>query len=133
VGKKGRHVKRLIILIFAMAIGLSLFAGSAIAADHANGRSEWPDGLPPHGHVMLVRAEIDNGNLYFNKCVDLAAGKTLRGTAHHESVHTGVPGGSPFAGGVLFQAGNWVIPTLGLAPFSGCDDFTSGMPVPFPG
>ena len=30
-------MKRLIILIFAMAIGLILFAGSAIAADHANG------------------------------------------------------------------------------------------------
>jgi len=121
-------MKRLIILIFAMTIGLSLFAGSAIAADHDNGRSEWPDGLPPHGHVMLVRVEVDNGSVFFNKCIDLAAGKTLRGTAHHESLHTGVPGGSPFAAGVLFDAGNWVIPTQGLTPYTGCEDFTNGMP-----
>ena len=120
-------MKRLIILVFAMAMGSSLFAGAALAADHGNGKNNWPDGLPPHGHVMLVRVEVVEGDVFFNKCVDLAAGKTLRGTAHHDSVHTGVPGGSPFAGGVLFQAGNWVIPTQGLTPYAGCEDFYSGM------
>jgi hypothetical protein len=121
-------MKRLITLLVATAVGLGILAGTAAAAGHDQGRSEWPDGLPPHGHVMLVRVVVDDGHVYFNRCVDLAAGKTLRGTAHHDSVHTGVPGGSPFAGGVLFQAGNWVIPTQGLTPFTGCEDFTSGMP-----
>jgi len=121
-------MRRLGTLLVAMAIGLSLFAGTALAAGHDKGRNEWPDGLPAHGHVMLVGVELENGNVYFDRCVDLAAGNALRGPAHHLSVHTGVPGGSPFAGGVLFQAGNWVIPTQGLTEFTGCEDFTSGMP-----
>jgi hypothetical protein len=121
-------MRRLITLLVALAVGVGLFAATALAAGHDKGRNDWPDGLPPHGHVMLIGAELVDGNVFFDRCVELAAGEPLRGTAHHESVHTGVPGGSPFAGGVLFQAGNWVIPLEGLTPFTGCEDFTSGMP-----
>lgn len=123
-------MKRLTTLLAALALGLSLLGGTALAAEHDRGRSEWPEGLPPHGHVMLIGVEVEDGNAFFNRCVELAAGKALRGTAHHESVHTGVPGGSPFAGGVLFQAGNWVIPLEDLTEFKGCEDFTSPFPLP---
>ena len=118
-------MKKLITWLVTLGLGVGLLAGTALAAGHDSGRNDWPEGLPPHGHIMLIGVEVDNGDIYFDRCVELAAGKALRGSAHHDSVHTGVPGGSPFAGGVLFEAGNWVIPLMGLTPFTGCEDFSS--------
>lgn len=119
-------MKRVSTLLLALALALGLFAGTALAGGH-----EWHEDTAPHGHVMLIGAEVDSSGLvHFDRCVELAAGKTLRGPAHHHSIHTGTPGGSPFVQGPLFEAGNWVIP---LEPFgigTGCESFSSPFPLP---
>jgi hypothetical protein len=118
-------MKRVATYVVAVALGLGLLAGTALA-----GGNEWPEGMDPHGHVMLIGAEIVDGFVHFDRCVEFAAGKPLPGPAHHNSVHTGAAGGSPFVQGALFHAGNWVIP---LEPFgigTGCESFTSPFPIP---
>ena len=112
-------------LLAALGLAMGLVAGAALA-----GGNEWPEGVEPHGHVMLIGAEVDGGFVHFDRCVEFAAGRTLNGPAHHHSVHTGAAGGSPFVQGALFHAGNWVIP---LAPFgfgTGCESFSSPFPLP---
>ena len=109
----------------ALGLVLGVFAGTALAGGH-----EWPEGVEPHGHVMLIGVEVDDGLVHFDRCVEF---KALKVPAHHHSIHTGAAGGSPFVQGPLFQAGNWVIPLApfeGL-PFTGCESFSS--PFPFPG
>jgi hypothetical protein len=76
---------------------------------------------------MLIGAEleptgvIDPGTgwtimeVSYDKCVELAAGKILRGTAHHHSVHRGT------AGEALAAAGNVVIPLVPFGPYTGCE------------
>ena len=87
-------------------------------------------GIPPHGHIMLIDAEIsEDGHIFFDRCVEFAAGRTLSTTAHHASVHTGAAGGSPFAQGALWDAGKIVAPLAPLTPFTGCESVWSGMPL----
>jgi hypothetical protein len=50
--------------------------------------------------------------------------------AHHESVHTGVAGGSPFVQGALWDAGQIVAPLAPLTPWTGCESLESGMALP---
>lgn len=109
---------------------VALLVGATAATVSARGK-DWGE-IPPHGHVMLLHASIDGGNLYFDRCVEFAAGRALPNAAHHESVHTGVPGGSPFVQGKLFQAGHIVAPLSPLVPFdwTGCESFHSGMALP---
>ena len=103
-----------------------LIIGATAASVSAQGK-DW-GGVPPHGHVMLLRAEIDEGRLYYDRCVEFAAGRTLSNSAHHESVHTGNAGGSPFApGALLLSAGHIVAPLAPLTPWTGCESFESGM------
>lgn len=102
-----------------------LIIGATAASVSAQGK-EWT-GVPPHGHVMLIGAEINGGRLYFDQCVEFAAGRTLSKAAHHESVHTGNAGGSPFAPGALLAAGHIVAPLAPLTPWTGCESFESGM------
>jgi hypothetical protein len=111
-----------------------LIMGATAAAVSAQGK-DW-GGIPPHGHVMLLGGEIDEqqGTLHFRRCVEFAAGVALPNRAHHDSVHTGAAGGSPFVQGALWNAGNIVVP---LAPFgppdwTGCESFESGMALPMP-
>lgn len=118
-------MRRVVTYLVGVALGLSLLAGTALG-----GGNEWPNDVVPHGHVMLIGAEVVNGFVHFDRCVEFAAGRTLPGPAHHHSVHTGAAGGSPFVQGALFNAGNWVIP---LAPFgfgTGCESFTGPFPLP---
>ena len=117
--------KDLVLLIATLVVAFSLMAGIATAANN-----EWPDDVVPHGHVMLIDVEVIEGIVHFDKCVEFAAGRVLRGPAHHNSVHTGAAGGSPRAPGALFHAGNWVVP---LEPFgfgTGCESFTGPFPLP---
>jgi hypothetical protein len=104
----------------------ALILGATVAAVSAQAKV-W-GGIPPHGHIMLLNAEISEvGILTFDRCVEFAAGRTLTTTAHHESVHTGVAGGSPFVMGKLWDAGKIVAPLAPLTPFTGCESVTSGM------
>jgi hypothetical protein len=107
-----------------------MLLGAAALATGVQGK-DW-GGVPPHGHVMLVRAQIAEGSLLFDRCVEFAAGEALPNAAHHLSVHTGAAGGSPFVQGALWNAGNIVVPLSPYVPFdwTGCESFTSGMPVP---
>jgi hypothetical protein len=105
----------------------TLILGATAAAVSAQGKDWGP--VPPHGHVMLIGAEIVDGHIFFDRCVEFAAGRTLPNAAHHESVHTGVAGGSPFVQGKLWDAGKIVAPLAPLTPFRGCEDLVSGMPL----
>lgn len=118
-------MKRFVMLLAALAVVMALSTGPAQAGGH-----EWH--VEPHGHVMLIGAEIDGDQVTFDRCVEFAAGRILRGPAHHHSVHTGAAGGSPFVEGALFQAGNWVVPLFPFGPpvWLGCEDFTSPFPAP---
>lgn len=108
----------------------ALLMGATAATAFAQGK-DWGDiPVPPHGHVLLINAELDGGKLYFDKCVEFAAGEALPNRAHHDSVHTGNAGGSPFApGALLLRAGHVVAPLAPLTPWDGCEDLSSGMSV----
>ena len=107
-------------------VSVALIVGATVAAVSAQAK-DW-GGIPPHGHVMLLDAEIsETGILTFDGCVEFAAGRTLSSTAHHASVHTGVAGGSPFVQGKLWDAGKIVAPLAPLTPFTGCESLWSGM------
>jgi hypothetical protein len=105
-----------------------LIIGATAATVGAQGK-DW-GGIPPHAHVLLLGAEIDQGSLVFDRCVEFAAGAVLPNTAHHESVHTGAAGGSPFVQGALWDAGHIVAPLAPLTPWTGCESFQSGMALP---
>jgi hypothetical protein len=109
-------------------LSAALIIGATVATVSAQAK-DW-GGIPPHGHVMLIGAEIQGGTLVFDRCVEFAAGRTLRTTAHHASVHTGVAGGSPFVMGKLWDAGKIVAPLAPLTPWTGCESFQSGMALP---
>lgn len=102
------------------------FAATSTAVDA--GGHKWGD-VPPHGHVMLIGVEVFDGAAHYDRCVEF---KALPVPAHHGSIHTGKAGGSPFAQGALFDAGNWVIP---LPPFvdlgfTGCENVPNPFPLP---
>lgn len=88
--------------------------------------------VPPHGHVMLLGAEITQEAILFDHCVEFAAGEALPNRGHHDSVHTGAASGSPFVQGALWNAGHIVAPLAPFVPFdwTGCESFESGMPLP---
>lgn len=109
-------------------LSVALIVGATVAAVSAQAK-DW-GGIPPHGHIMLLDAEIsEDGHVFFDSCVEFAAGRTLTNTAHHASVHTGVAGGSPFVMGKLWDAGKIVAPLAPLTPWTGCEDLWSGMPL----
>ena len=105
-----------------------LILGATVAAVGAQAKDWGP--IPPHGHVMLIGAEIDGGVIHYDRCIEFAAGRTLSTPAHHDSVHTGVAGGSPFVQGALWDAGKVVVPLAPLTPFGGCEDIPSAIPLP---
>ncbi len=119
-------MKRIITVLVSLAMAFGLSAGTALAGGH-----EW-DHVDPHGHVMLIGVEVDQGLVFFDRCVELANGEALPTPAHHHSVHTGNAGGSPMVQGPLFQAGNWIIPLSPFhgVPFTGCESFSSPFPLP---
>jgi hypothetical protein len=117
-------MRRFSTILGVLVLSMGLFAGAALARGN-----DWGP-VPPHGHVMLIGTEVVGGQVHFDRCVELAAGQPLRGPAHHNSVHTGTAGGSPFVQGALFKAGNWVVPLAPLTPFTGCADFSSPFPAP---
>lgn len=114
-------------LMLALTVGL--LATVAIGGVALAKGGDWPERLPPHGHVLLNGVEIGEDGVSYTKCVELAAGKKLRGSAHHDSVHTGNAGGSPFAPGALFNAGHGVVPLDPLTPWEGCDDLPNPIPL----
>ena len=114
-------------LLLALTVGL--LATAAIGGVALANGGDWLQGPPPHGHVLLNGVEIGQDGVSYTKCVELAAGRTLRGSAHHDSVHTGAAGGSPFAQGALFDAGHGVVPLAPLTPWTGCDDLPNPIPL----
>jgi hypothetical protein len=106
----------------------ALLVGATASTVLAQGK-DW-GAIPPHGHVLLVGAEIDGGQLFFDRCVAFAAGAALPNTGHHDSVHTGAASGSPFVQGALWDAGHIVVPLSPITPATGCSSFESGMTLP---
>lgn len=109
---------------------VTLIMAATAATVSAQGK-DW-GGIPPHGHVLLVGGEISQGTIVFDRCVEFAAGRALPNRGHHDSVHTGAAGGSPFVQGALWDAGHIVVPLAPFVPFdwTGCESFESGMPLP---
>lgn len=130
-------MKRNALFLATILVVFGVFAGTALAA-----KNDWPAGLPAHGHALLLTPEVidefEDGGVTFwvvayDRCVELAAGAPLRGTGHHDSVHTGAAGGSPFAPGALwFKAGHAVVPLQPLTPWAGCDEILNPFVVPAP-
>jgi hypothetical protein len=115
-------MKRAVTLFTALAaFAVGSFASTAQAGGH-----EW-HGVPPHGHVMLIGVEVIDGYAHFDRCVEF---KALRVPAHHNSIHTGKAGGSPYVEGALFKAGNWVAPLSPLTPWTGCESVPNPLPLP---
>lgn len=114
--------------LLPLLLGGALLIGATAATVTAQGK-DWGS-IPPHGHVMLVGAEIEAGQLYFRRCVEFAAGEALPNTGHHDSVHTGSASGSPFVQGALWNAGHIVAPLSPITPWTGCESFESGMALP---
>ncbi len=115
-----RNLKRATLLFVATAMAVGLLAGTAGAGGH-----QWHEDVEPHGHVMLLGVELSENGVSYHRCVEFAAGRILRGPAHHHSVHTGAAGGSPFVQGALWNAGHAVIPLYPFVPFPwfGCESF----------
>ena len=112
-------------------LSAALIIGATVATVSAQAK-DW-GGVPPHAHVLLVGGEItQQGTLVFDRCVEFAAGRALPNRGHHDSVHTGAAGGSPFVQGALWDAGHIVVPMAPFVPFdwTGCESFESGMPLP---
>lgn len=63
---------------------------------------------PEHNHMLLIG--VNEAELTYRKCVDLAAGKALRLNAHHDHLHTGQ------AGQALRGAGHFVLPSERILP-----------------
>jgi hypothetical protein len=115
-------MKRAVTLFTALAA----FAAGSFASGAQAGGHEWHN-VPPHGHVMLIGVEVIGDDVHFDHCVEF---KALRVPAHHNSIHTGKAGGSPFVQGALFKAGKWVVPLAPLTPWTGCESFTSPFRLP---
>lgn len=77
-------IKRAITLAAATALAVGAMAGTASA-------HEVPDLSEPHPHALVLGVEVEMTEegpvLSFRKCVDLAAGRTLRTNNHHENLH----------------------------------------------
>jgi hypothetical protein len=91
-------MRRSTVLLAAIAMAIGAMAAPAAAGGHE-----------PHSHVLLLNAEWEGegpGTLIhsFDRCVELAAGQSLRMRAHHANIHTGR------AGGALASAGHLVAP-----------------------
>lgn len=107
-------MKRVIVLLGALAM-LAMLASPAAA-----------NGLPQHGHVMLIGADFTANPAYpagppwlisgFDKCVDIANGNALKLNAHHSTIHQGR------AGEALRSAGHLVVPLSPLTGFESCAD-----------
>lgn len=83
--------------------------------------------IPPHGHLMLVRAEFEGEGPStiihsYARCVDLAANQALRLNAHHDHVHFGT------AGQALRTAGQLIVPAEPFGPFADCADLEESEP-----
>lgn len=65
------------------------------------------DGVPEHGHVRLLHAQIgENFELEYHRCIDLPSGRGSSWNAHHNGIHTGTAGDA-----LENRAGHWVVPT----------------------
>ena len=113
-----------------VALAVGLLATVAIGGIVLANGGDWVGIDDPHGHVLLNGVEFGPDGITYSKCVELADGRVLRGSAHHDSVHTGNAGGSPFAQGALFDAGHVVVPLSPWTPWEGCDDIPNPIPLP---
>jgi hypothetical protein len=113
-------------LAFLLAAAVSVLAAPASAEEH-------PPAFPPHGHLLLIGAEIGPpvapGPPYqvlgFKRCVELAAGNPVPLHAHHDRVHFGR------AGRALATAGQFVVPLDPVFPgIHSCADLQAALPFP---
>jgi hypothetical protein len=104
LGSTGRTRRRLV-----AGIGGALFALAVLSPPAA------AHGPPAHPHVLLLHAEWTGSGpstqiLSYERCVDLANGRSLPNPVHHDTVHEGR------AGAALRSAGHLVV------PFRTCSD-----------
>jgi hypothetical protein len=100
----GRTIKRAGAIAAVTAATLAFGSVTASADGHG-------EGLPPHGHVMLLHADWEGSGpgtviKSYAKCVDVAGGNIQ--PAHHDTIHMGRAGQA-----LRTKAGHLVIPTFG--------------------
>ena len=96
--------RRLLSAASAAALSLGLAAGAVVA-----------QGLPPHGHMLVLGVEGTQEAFTYRKCVDLANNQALGLHVHHAHLHRGTAGEALFA-----HAGHVAIPTAPLSPIRDC-------------
>lgn len=103
----GERMKRLSILLVAVAALLGLAVGPAVAQ------------LPPHPHMLILGLELDETGepVDFRKCIDLASGHPVPLNAHHSALHVGRGGEALFT-----HAGHLVVPGAPVSPFANCEE-----------
>jgi hypothetical protein len=115
-------MKRTVILVVAMATLAVSAAGVGVASERE---------LPPHAHMLLLGYELGEVDgvpalVGWRACVDLAAGRAVPLHAHHDQMHVGR------VGDVLAdKAGNAVVGTYPLAPWTDCASFEGFLPLTF--
>lgn len=102
-------MQRLLVLFGLLALGILVAAGMGLAQEN---------GTPEHPHFLILGLELDGEEpVGFRKCVELAAGQSLRLNAHHDHAHTGRAGEALF-----LNAGNVVVPGSPLTPWNSCEE-----------
>lgn len=98
-------VKRFAVLAVTLVVLGAMLVGPALS-----------EGPPPHGHLLVTGLELDAEEepLGWKKCRALANGQPVPLNAHHAHLHTGR------AGEAQWNAGNAVIPTAPLTPWTTC-------------
>jgi hypothetical protein len=118
--------RRLVVLTAALALAIGLLAAPASADTRP------PPFNQPHGHVLLIGADVDwvggappyRINSY-KRCVELAGGRSVPLHAHHDRVHFGR------AGQALAAAGHLVVPLNIIPGIDSCADLSAaGLPFP---
>jgi len=94
----GRRRQRILAVVVGTLLALGMLAAPATAS-----------GPPHHPHAMLVHAEWEGsgpGTVVhsYERCVDLANGRSQPNHVHHDTVHEGA------AGAALKGAGHLVVP-----------------------
>lgn len=83
-----------------------------------------------HGHILVLAVDVVPGTfppvpMSAGGCIDLANGRPVPETAHHDQLHAGLDGGDFTArtGHIVIPTFPYVTPTGETVPWKNCDEF----------
>lgn len=80
---------RVTAMLAAMLLTVGLLAAPAAAHDDHN--DDWGD-MGPHPHALVLHVAFGPAGVTYAQCVDLAGGRALPTSNHHQGIHTGTAG-----------------------------------------